>query len=156
MALEFTKLTVGDAVKTIGTRCFKKLTTESPATADCTGTWVLNETIDPYTTDKLFKDVTGTVLGNSFYRIRFIKGGTIGGASVGYFALTSGNVNTFMASYYFSADGSSVQTSGYVQSAENEYLAPSVESRTFTITGGDNAQDVDLYEWLTANAVKQS
>lgn len=122
---------------------------------DCTGTWVLNETIDPYTTDKLFKDVTGSVLGNSFYRIRFIKGGTIGGASVGYFALTSGNVNTFMASYYFSADGASVQTSGYVKSAENEYLAPSVESRTFTITGGDNAQDADLYEWLTANAVKQ-
>lgn len=30
MALEFTKLTLGDAVKTIGSRCFKKLDTASP------------------------------------------------------------------------------------------------------------------------------
>lgn len=40
MALEFTKLTVGDAVKTIGTRCFKKLNTaETVETVEISDSW---------------------------------------------------------------------------------------------------------------------
>ena len=47
MAKKFTKLFLGDVVKTIGSKSYRKLTTEQPVVQDeLQGTWVFNDTVD--------------------------------------------------------------------------------------------------------------
>ena len=62
MAKKFTKLTIGDIAQTIGSRVFKKLTTEQPKDDTIVGTWLFNEFIN--------------VNGGAWYAVDFTSNGT--------------------------------------------------------------------------------
>lgn len=158
----FTKLTIGDAVKTIGGRCFKKLATESAGSTDCTGTWVLNETIVPPTATASFT-VAGSspLIDFSSVTLNSTQLSGLDGILMSYFTLVNVNNRTNTLTFY--KDGTSItyQSAGLIGFTAGvttavTYHESSEANRTFTITGGDHAQNADLYAWLTANAVKQT
>ena len=153
MAKKFTKFTIGDVVKTVGSKVFKKLTTILPVVEDeLQGTWVLPVEVgldfsyyNNLYSDQLSWEVTyncGIVWNSnsdaeySVFRIRRIKGSS----NVQYNELSFDYFKVYQK--YINVERDDVYNFGGV----------------FTITSklSEVENGAELLAWLKANATKQS
>lgn len=130
---KFTKLFLGNIVHTVGSRTFRKLSTEEPVVEDeLQGTWVFNDTLTLDTTVD--------------YSVNFTSNG------VPYIALTVWHADTVMPrpkDLYFA--NSDVELEVYYNGwHEQIYKTIIVTSKLAEVENGE-----ELLAWLKANATKQ-
>lgn len=133
MAKKFTKLFLGDVVKTVGSKVFKKLITEQPKDDTIVGTWLFNEYIN--------------VNGAAWYAVDFTSNGTT------YIAMSdkrseTSSVHDMSLKYFKSATSYDTAFSGGSEAFTKEAY------RTINIT--TEPTDEEFIAWLKANATKQS
>lgn len=142
MAKIFKKLFIGDTVKIIGNKVFKKLTTEKPQDDSIVGTWVFNDVLQPY-----------PVAENVTFNVDFsaIKNN---GEEQQY--------NVFDVSYAVQY-GYGDTWSFYYRLYDRNTLSANVQAYTTTtntwginksITFNSDIDDVTFKTWLKANATK--
>ena len=138
MAKKFTKLFLGDVVKTIGSKSYRKLTTEQPVVEDeLQGTWVFNDYID---------------IGTTFnYNVNFIND------SVSYTNLyVSYSTTKGYRLHYANASSDKItyvhfELTGEIWWLNDKYKTITITSKLAEVTNG-----AELLTWLKANATKQS
>lgn len=130
MAKKFTKLFLGDVVHTVGSKVFRKLTTEQPIVEDeLQGTWVFNQSI------------TGDYF---LINVSFISNNTQ------YERIYNEPDNSESLNYYNSAGYTEVYIY-YMGSWTNEaYRTINITSKLAEVENGE-----ELLAWLKANATKQ-
>ena len=134
MAKIFTKLFFGDVVKTVGSRVFRKLTTEQLVVEDeLQGTWVFNDTL--------------TLSTAVDYSVNFTSNG------VSYTLLTVWHADSVMPRprdlYYTNSD---VEFQVYYNVWHNQaYKTINITSKLAEVENG-----TDLLAWLKENATKQT
>lgn len=130
---KFTKLFLGDVVKTAGNKVFRKLTTEQPVVEDETivGTWLFNENI--------------AVNGGAWYSVNFTSNG------VSYIAMSDRSSQTStihdMTLRYFK------NSTIYVYAFNGSGTWEDEAYRTIIIN--EEPTDKEFITWLKANATKQ-
>lgn len=139
MAKKFTKLFLGDVVKTVGSRVFRKLTTEQPVVEDeLQGTWVLNDTLD-------IEDWTEEI-----YVVNFVSNSTnYGKLWVGFYS--DAEVDYVRYSVADASFGQSVEVYEDTSWNNNAYKTINITSKLSEVENGEA-----LLTWLKANATKQT
>lgn len=138
------------------------------ASTDCTGTWVLNGTVLSVPSRAFWVNLTwGGVecaILNSIGTAGVMATPDNVTMVVAYStktAISSVGYNFFLQTLSLDSSDSNVVRTTFDSSgsapkmAVDEVLGRDESARTFTITGGYDAQNADLYAWLTENAVKQ-
>ena len=123
------------------------------------GTWVINETITPFSTNIDTLNIIGTVgisdvTDNTFETVYYAYNGTI--ADVGIQLLLGDDHNVI---YYLDDNHNPKLTGsiGYIENTGVVYKSsfnPTVKNRTITITGGADITNDTFVIWLKANATK--
>lgn len=181
MSRKYEKLIVGDAVKTSGTRSFKKLGVAQEAKKTAAGRWRLNSEITPASTTVSYS-VTVSAIGLqadgetvSVYTYSYINlFGSIPSPylyfSPSYFNIsddTESNFATSLSAYWsnvgtYSSQGTSGQvkllyivpaTSG-LPSGNYVEMPSEYQYVEFDIIGGEDVENPDLIAWLKANATR--
>lgn len=138
------------------------------STETAVGTWVLNETISAPSVDATYNV---DVVEDGNYAILIFKSSPsedlmsdLSSSNVKYsyvntlYEFEFGGLSQFGGRMFYSTSDNKPSLSGLVGEYTVAAFTPvesTVELRTFTITGGDDASNPDLVAWLKANATKQ-
>ena len=134
MSKKFTKLFLGDAVKTVGSRVFRKLSTEEPSQDD---------TI----TD--LKDTTWYVPSGwsaTYGYGRFTIYGTVNGNNI-----STDAINNFGIGHGYGEAWGATNCIEYLNSDFIPQTLTPTDAFTLSITGGESTTNADLIAWLKAN-----
>ena len=145
MAKKFTKLYLGILVHTVGSRVFRKLTTEQPVVEDeLQGTWVLNATPQGVgiPSDTSVYSLDFTTNGQQGFTISTTEGNRLKITDITY------NLVTSLVPLPVQNDVTVYNGSSW---SNDNYRTIQINSKLEEVTNG-----ASLLDWLTINATKQS